>query len=66
MKLPKLKMNVVCHGLPNGNLKKSFDAMVHLLCQVDLDDYHVKWSMQKKSKATLTIIDKLLHDFKRN
>jgi hypothetical protein len=66
MKLPKLKMNVIRHGLPNGNLEKSFDAMVHLLCQVYLDDYHVKWLMQKKSKVAMTIIDKLLHDFKRN
>jgi hypothetical protein len=32
VKLPKLKMNVDRHGLPNGNLQKSFDARVHLLC----------------------------------
>ncbi len=28
VKLPKLKMSVDCHGLPNGDLKKSFDARV--------------------------------------
>jgi hypothetical protein len=32
VKLPKLKMNVDCHGLPSGDLHKSFDARVHLLC----------------------------------
>jgi hypothetical protein len=43
VKLPKLKMNVDRHRLPNGDLQKSFDARVCLLCQVYLHDYHVKW-----------------------
>jgi hypothetical protein len=64
--LPKLKMNVDRHGLPSGNLQKSFDAKVRLLCRVYLDDCHVKWSMQKKSKVAMTIIEKLLHDFEGN
>lgn len=54
------------HGLPSGNLYKSFYAKVCLLCRIYLDDYHVKWSMQKKSKATMTIIDKLFHNLKGN
>ncbi len=32
VKLLKLKMNVDRHGLPSGDLKKSFDARVRLLC----------------------------------
>jgi hypothetical protein len=32
VKLPKLKMSVELHGLPGGDLQKSFDARVHLLC----------------------------------
>jgi hypothetical protein len=32
VKLPKLKMSVDCHGLPSGDLQKSFDARVCLLC----------------------------------
>jgi hypothetical protein len=32
VKLPKSKMSVDCHGLPSGDLHKSFDARVHLLC----------------------------------
>jgi hypothetical protein len=59
-------MNVDCHGLPSGDLQKFFDAKVHLLCRVYLDDCHVKWSVQKKSKATMTIMKKLMHDFGRN
>jgi hypothetical protein len=66
VKLLKLKMSVDRHGLPNGNLQKSFDARVCLLCRVYLDDCHVKWSVQKKSKAETTIIKKLLHDFGGN
>jgi len=66
VKLPKLKMSVDCHGLFSGDLQKSFDARVSLLCRVYLDDCHVKWSVQKKSKATMTIIERLLHDFRRN
>jgi nitrous oxide reductase len=50
VKLPKLKMSVDRHGLPSGDLHKSFDARVRLLCRVYLYDYHVKWSVQKKSK----------------
>jgi hypothetical protein len=57
-------MRADCHRLLSGNLHKFFDAKVHLLCQVYLNDYHVKWSVQKKSKATITIIKKLLHDFR--
>jgi hypothetical protein len=59
-------MSVDRHGLPSGDLQKSFDARVCLLCRVYLDDYHVKWSVQKTSKATTTIIKKLLHDFEKN
>jgi hypothetical protein len=33
VKLPKLKMSVDCHGLPSDDLKKSFDARVHLLAK---------------------------------
>jgi nitrous oxide reductase len=66
VKLPKLKMSVDHHGLPSGDLQKPFDARVRLLCRVYLDDCHVKWSVQKKSKATTTIIKKLLHDFEGN
>jgi hypothetical protein len=66
LKLPKLKMSVDRHGLPSGDLQKSFDARVRLLCQVYLDDCHVKWSVQKKSEVTMTIIEKLLHDFRGN
>jgi hypothetical protein len=54
------------HGLPGCNLYKLFYAKVCFSCRVYLDDYHVKWSTQKKSKATMTIIDKLLHNFKGN
>jgi hypothetical protein len=32
LKLPKLKMSVDHHGLPSGDLQKSFDARVRLLC----------------------------------
>ncbi len=32
VKLPKLKMSVDRHGLPNGDFHKSFDARVRLLC----------------------------------
>jgi hypothetical protein len=32
VKLPKLKMSVDRHGLPSGDLQKSFDARVRLLC----------------------------------
>jgi hypothetical protein len=66
VKLPKLKMSVDRHGLPSGDLHKSFDARVRLLCRVYLDDCHVKWSVQKKSKVAMTIIEKLLHDFGGN
>jgi len=66
VKLPKLKLNVDRHGLPSGDLQKSFDARVCLLCQVYLDDCHVIWLVQKKSKAAMTIIEKLLHDFEGN
>jgi hypothetical protein len=45
VKLPKLKMSVDCHGLPSDDLQKSFNARVHLLCQVYLNDCHVKWSV---------------------
>jgi len=41
--LPKLKMNVDRHGLLSGDLQKSFDAWVYLLCKVYLDDCHVIW-----------------------
>ncbi len=56
-------MSVDRHGLPIGDLQKSFDARVRLLSRVYLDDCHVKWSLQRKSKAATTIIEKLLHDF---
>jgi hypothetical protein len=59
-------MSVHCHGLLSGNLQKLFNAKVCLLCQVYLNDYHVKWLVQKKSKATTAIIKKLLHDFGGN
>jgi hypothetical protein len=29
VKLPKLKMSVDCHGLPSGDLQKSFDGRVN-------------------------------------
>jgi hypothetical protein len=45
VKLPKLKMSVDRHGLPSGDLHKSFDARVRLLCRVHLNDCHVKWSV---------------------
>jgi hypothetical protein len=66
VKLPKLKMSVDRHGLPTSDLQKSFDARVRLLCRVYLDDCHVKWSVQRKSKAATTIIQKLLNDFEGN
>ncbi len=66
VKLPKLKISVNRHGLPIGDLQKSFDARVRLLCRVYLDDCHVKWSVQRKSRAATTIIEKLLNDFGGN
>jgi hypothetical protein len=52
--------------LPNGNLQKSLDAKVRLLCWVYLDDCHVKWLVHKESKAATTTIEKLLQDFGGN
>jgi hypothetical protein len=50
VKLPKLKMSVDRHRLPNGDLHKSFNARLCLSCQVYLDDYHVNGRCRKSPR----------------